>query len=468
MNFQIHGAITNVNITSPIGQKLKADSIPVVISSDQIVPSTITSPIGQKLKADSIPVVISSDQILQTDVKNTLTDAFGRVRVSNPQTLYDSKQLADNQPLFWDDAETVGSGTSSTYNTNQSSTTLAVSAITMGTRVRQTKQRFNYQPGKSQQIFMTFNMHSSDAGITKRLGYFDQKNGVLFESMGTSLYMTVRTFTSGSATDIQVEQSNWNIDSLDGTGISGITLDISKTQILIIDFEWLGVGSIRIGFVINGIIYYVHMFQNANINTVVYMSIPNLPCRYEISNDGTGAVSSLTHICSSVSSEGGVNITGMTRSVDRGSTGFATLANSSYYPILAIRLKSTHLFATINILNITILNTTTSTFLWKLWLNPTVVGTALSFSELGNSAIEYSNATTNATTLTDGSGIILISSYDQDANFSRLARLYTPSVTDLKLGSTIAGVSDIIVVAVAVIDGGAETFYASLIFTESW
>ena len=91
-------------------------------------------------------VQVPTQQTITSFNQNTL-DAFGRSRVSEPYTVFDSKQLGSNQSLFWDDQETSGSGTSSDYSEDTSSTTLTVSATTAGTRVRQTFQRFNYQPG---------------------------------------------------------------------------------------------------------------------------------------------------------------------------------------------------------------------------------------------------------------------------------------------------------------------------------
>jgi hypothetical protein len=216
-------------------------------------------------------------------------DAFGRQRVSNPETICDYKFLLDNQPLFWDDAQVSGAGTSSLFNTDQASVSISVSANTAGSRVRQALRSSNYRSGKSQQILATFCMNAAAVGITQRVGYFDNDNGLFFERAGTSLRFVRRTKTSGIIVDNQIDQTNWNIDKFDGTGPSGVVLDASKAQLLIIDFEWLGVGSVRFGFIIAGTVYYAHRFDAANILTLVYMGIPNLPLRYEISNDGTGS-----------------------------------------------------------------------------------------------------------------------------------------------------------------------------------
>lgn len=384
-------------------------------------------------------------------------DAFDRLRISNPATIFDSKLLADNQPLVWDDQQTAGTATS-TYNTNQSSVTLAVTSGATGTRVRQTYRRFNYQPGKSQLVFLSGILGASVANVTKRLGLFDANNGLFFESDGTDVGVVRRTFTSGVAVDNRVAQSAWNLDKMDGSGPSGINLDFTKAQIFLIDFEWLGVGRIRMGFVVNGIIYYCHQFLIANVIPLVSFSVPNLPLRYEISSS-VAADASLVAICSSVISEGGQNPTGNLFSVDRGSTGLQTLNDSDLYPLIAIRLKSAQQFATVNPKNLSVICTSTSAYRWALLLNPTITGTGLSFTSLANSAIEYDVSRTNTSKVAAGTGTQVQSGYAQNQGDSNVAAILE---SNIRLGASIAGVSDILVLAVQRINGTTETFFGSL------
>jgi hypothetical protein len=399
----------------------------------------------------------------RVNIDNFNLDAFARLRISNPKTIFDSKQLVDSQPLFWDDQQVSGASTTSTHNTNQASTTLAVGAVA-GKRVRQTFRRFNYQPGKSQLFIQTFNLGLGGANIKKRVGLFTDNNGIFLLQDATTLKVGLRTFTSGSAVDTEVSQSSWNIDKLDGTGASGITLDQTKTLIFFADFEWLGVGTIRYGFFINGIPYYCHAIHNSNINTVVYMSTPNLPLRYEIENLGGGSANSLVHICSTVITEGGREETGYPFGLNRGTNSFTTNNNALIYPLIAIRLKSTHLGSFIKLLNFTINCTTEATYAVYLVLNPTVTGTPLSFTGLTNSAIEYEINTTKNTTISGGT-ILLTDVATSGKNSTN--GLTNELNSDFAIGSDINGVSDIIVLAVQRLDGGAETFYASLNFRET-
>lgn len=405
-----------------------------------------------------------SDSISYSRLAQELTsqDSFGRQRISNPTTIFDSKQIVDTQALFWDDQQTSGSGTTSTFNTNQASTTLAVSNATAGTRVRQTFRRFNYQPGKMQQTFMTGVLGTGGTGIIKRVGIFDTNNGLFFEQNGTTLSVVVRTKTSGTVVDISRPQSSWNLDKLDGTGSSGLTLDVAKTQIFIIEFEWLGVGTTKFGFKINGKIYYVHEIHNANSLSLVYMSTPNLPLRYEISNSGSGSANSLVHICSSVISEGGSEKTGFPLSVDRGASGLTTANDTSIYPLLAIQLKSGYEGATIDIASLSIICTSTAAYRWCLLLNPTVTGTALSFSSVTNSAIQVDVSRGNTTTVSGG--IQIDSGYAQNTSEGSTDVKFQNKLT---IGSNIAGTNDILVLGIQRITGTSETFFGALTWNET-
>ena len=404
-----------------------------------LAPSTITSPLGGSV------------------------DSFGRLRTSTPYTLFDSKQVADNQPLIWDDQQISGSGTTSTYNANQASTTLAVSNATAGVRVRQTRRRFNYQPGKSHSILMTGILGGTLTGITTQLGYFDENNGVFFQQSPTGLAVCVRTNTIGSPTTSIYAQSAWNVDKMDGTGVSGITVDTTRTQIFAIDFEWLGVGIIRFGFIINGQYIPCHQVYNANNLIVVYMSTPNLPLRYQITNSGTGGVASMKAICGTVMSEGGYSVVGQPFSLGRGTTGFATAAATTLYPVLIMRLKSGYLGHSVMLRDLSILcSTAPGTFEWQLLMTPTGNATynALSFTSLTNSAIEFNNSADNNSTLTAGTGTLLASGVSD--NYLN----YTFPEGQVTLGSSIAGVSDILVLAIRSLAGTAETYYANLNWIE--
>jgi hypothetical protein len=391
-------------------------------------------------------------------------DAFGRLRVSNPETIFDSKNIfndegipasAENQPLFYDNAQTAGAGTSTEYRANEAATYLFVGDDTAGARIRQSKIRFNYQPGKSLLVFMSFVFGPQASGITMREGLFDANNGLFLEDNGTGYGFVRRTNVTGTPVDNRIEQANWNIDKMDGTGMSGIALDFTKTQILAVDYEWLGVGRVRMGFVIDGLIYYAHEINNANNLTTVYMSTPNLPLRSEISNDGTAKSNHIVQICSTVVSEGGQNPLGVVRRASTNGTHVDCNVENTIYAILGIRLKSNYIGETIDILSAAIqLQTGSHKVEYIIKLNPTVAGTFTYVAET-NSAVEIARGAT-ANTVTGGidigggfaesGGVQAGNSGSSESNVSNA----------LKLGSTIAGVVDTIVLCVRPIAGSTN------------
>jgi hypothetical protein len=394
------------------------------------------------------------------DLPAARADAFGRLRVSEPATIFDGKSILDAQPFLFDDAATSGAGTGTSHA--GASVTLSVGNLTAGTRVRQSKRRMAYQPGKSQFALITFTLGAQATGITRRVGLFDEDNGVFLEQAPGAVSWVVRN--NGLDTNAAT-QASWNLDTLDGSADagnpSGILLDLEQAQIAAIDFERLGVGTVRVGFVVDGALVYVHAFHHANAAPSVYMLTPNLPVRWELANDGDGGAATLETICASVMSEGGQQQTGLTRTVDRASTPLTTLNDSDLYPLIAIRLDGMEVAATVRAKEASVFCPTGATFRWALLLNPSVAGTALSFSDVANSAVEADVARTNGTKVTGGT--LLASGYG-----SSTAQVALPSTgaTDYALGATIAGVSDILVLAVQRLSGTTEDFYGTLTYTE--
>jgi len=388
-------------------------------------------------------------------------DAFDRLRVSEPFTIFDSKQLHDKQPLLWD--EVLGGTATSVHTPADAAVTLSVAADSTDYAIRQTKQRFNYQPGKSQLVFFTARSPQT-TGVTSRAGLFEgtgvdymtPNNGIFFQCDGTASWNIAK---NGSTTET-VTQSNWNVDPLDGTGPSELTLDLSAPFIGVIDFEWLGVGRTRVGFVIGGLIYYVHYFNHANDPAFdsVYMSTPNLPLRYDIQGSGTNDAGELDHICSSVISEGGIQETGILRVADTGTTTINAAASGTIYALVGIRLKSSYLDTTIIPVGFSMIATTNDAFRWSLCLNPTIAGT-FTYSDLTNSAVQKATgATTN--TVSD-EGVVIASGYASASSRSAGQDL----LTALRLGATIAGTRDTLVLCVAPMSNNA-TMLASLNFRE--
>lgn len=384
----------------------------------------------------------------------TSLDAFGRVRVSNPFTLFDSQNRYQKDPQF---NETLTTGGTSTYVGNESSVDLAVTTSSGSKVVRQSYRVFPYQPGKGLLVLCTFVMNAAKTSLRQRVGYFNSDNGVFFQVNDTTKSFVLRTNTSGTPSDARtVNQADWNGDKLDGSGPSGITLDPSKAQILWMDFEWLGVGSVRCGFVIDGAFIVCHTFNNANDIDKVYMTTAILPVRYEIENtSSTASASTLTQICSTVISEGGYQ---QKSALTWARMTAATTVTTAFEPLVSIQLKSTALGAVV-LPSIYHALPVSSVLDYEVALikNPTLTGA--SFSSLSQN-VEYDTA---ATALTGGT--IVNMSYTSGSNQgSGLVSESADYNFDLQLGVSLGGISDIYTLAARTLSGtddiiGSLSFY---------
>lgn len=272
---------------------------------------------------------------ISVNTDNATGDAFSRLRVSEPSYVFDTNFQYDLQPLVYE-AVTAQTGATVTHDaTNRDALMTFASTPTGGSAFVQTYEHFRYQAGRSQLVLNTFNFIEAVANVKKFVGYSDGNNGIQFELNGTTKQITLYSDTDKG--DETVAQANWNIDKLDGTGKSGITLDITKTQIFVIDFQWLGVGRIRTGFDIDGLIYYVHEFKHANIQTVAYMQTANLPIRCGMTCTGTVSTT-MRYICASVISEGGATDVG---GFEFAQEGTATAGNGTRVHALSVRPKTT-------------------------------------------------------------------------------------------------------------------------------
>ena len=315
-------------------------------------------------------------------------DAFGRLRVSNPFTLFDSShRFADNG--LWSTGTATG-GTA-TFNSAQGLVDLAVTAASGSEVIRETIKVFSYQPGKSLLVISTFVMSPAKTNLRQRVGYYGAANGYYLELNNSTVSFVERTSVSGSLVDTPVTQASWNVDPMNGSGPSGITLDLTKAQILFMDLEWLGVGTVRIGFIIDGNYYVCHKFHHANLIATTYITTASLPLRYEITNTGaTSGVSTLKQICSTVLSEGGYELRGAQQAVG---TPIATPKNlataSTFYPIVSIRLKSTRLDAIVVATAISVIADTAGNYNWQVVVGGTTTGGGAWTNAGANSSVEY-------------------------------------------------------------------------------
>jgi len=340
------------------------------------------------------------EPIIRVALNPASADAFGRLRVAEPFTLFDSfHRYQDNSKV----SEQLTGGATSAHDPNSSSIVLTVPTTSGASAIRETSRVFPYQPGKSLQFMITFVMAAPKANLRQRAGLFDVNNGIFLEQDGNTVYLVQRSSSAnGTPVDRRVAQQDWNIDRFDGTGHSTVALDLTKAQIFFSDIEWLGVGSVRCGFVVNGEYIPVHTFHWANTEpaTTTYMGTAILPGRAEIVNTGTTASSSTYRdICFSVISEGGYELRGRPRSVGHPlATPKVISSGNGMVPLLSIRLKADRLGAVVLPKNFSISVTAAAKFQYEIISSAvTTGGTWVSAGT--NSSVEYN---LNPTSYTNG------------------------------------------------------------------
>jgi hypothetical protein len=391
-------------------------------------------------------------------------DAFGKWRVSQPTTLFDSKQVVDSGSFYFDIKTT--SGGTVTWNSGSAQSTFKVTNTSGSRAIKQTKRIFVYQPGKSQQIICTGKFGTKIDGIKKSIGSFDDNDGYFFQTSGSSFGVVLRKTINSVKTDTFISQSTWNLDKMNGLGPSGNTLDITKAQIYTMDYEWLGVGRVRYGVVQKGVLIYVHEINNYNSLDTVYLRNPNLPIRYEMSthkNTTTGSL--MTQICSTVISEGGFDNTGK-RVVVTSNNG-ATIGASQYDAVLFIRYNSsTSKGAQIvpEQLDLLIKPGNSSTFAgrWELLVNPTVTN-AVTYNNASGSIVTQV-AVVAAGNIITNPGTIIATGYFAGTSANSVAEMVTIDPY-YGLGRKIDGTSDVLAIGIKTIDN-TYTVYPSLIVRE--
>jgi hypothetical protein len=391
-------------------------------------------------------------------------DAFGKWRVSQPTTLFDSKQVVDSGSFYFDIKTT--SGGTVTWNSGSAQSTFKVTNTSGSRAIKQTKRIFVYQPGKSQQIICTGKFGTKIDGIKKSIGSFDDNDGYFFQTSGSSFGVVLRKTINGVKTDTFISQSTWNLDKMNGLGPSGNILDINKAQIYTMDYEWLGVGRVRYGVVQKGVLIYVHEINNYNSLDTVYLRNPNLPIRYEMSthkNTTTGSL--MTQICSTVISEGGFDNTGK-RVVVTSNNG-ATIGASQYDAVLFIRYNSsTSKGAQIvpEQLDLLIKPGNSSTFAgrWELLVNPTVTN-AVTYNNASGSVVTQVGVVAAGNIITNP-GTIIATGYFAGTSANSVAEMVTIDPY-YGLGRKIDGTSDVLAIGIKTIDN-TYTVYPSLIVRE--
>lgn len=391
----------------------------------------------------------------------SMTDAFGRVRVSEPYTLFESQHRYKQNDKF----DTLVTGTGNTeYKINESVVNMGVNTDSGAKVIRESKRVFSYQPGKSFLVMNTFVFAPLKQGLRQRVGYFGNNNGIYLEANGTSVALVKRSFVTGSIVEERVEQADWSYDSFDGTGFSkqlggpehGSGIDLNKANIFWLDIEWLGVGDVRTGFAVDGQFCPAHVFHNDNKNPTTYMTTAVLPIRYEIENvSSTSSNSTMKQICSTVISEGGYQGRNKARSqtMDLGSFKDLSVANT-YYPVMSLRLAPSRIDSVVIPRNIdlTAVTNITSVLHYKVVVNSTLVNS--SFSDCFGNTVQFdvsANTQSNPST-----GILIKSGYITTSQKGGSLDFGAIEEFEYQIGRTINGTSDVITIYVASETAGTD------------
>ena len=270
-----------------------------------------------------------------------LFDAFGGQKVSQPNTIGIYEFSSDGgDGLFT--IETLGAATDS-YNPVTSTVDLTCTGASGDSVIRTTNKCHYYWPGNGTTIVMSAAL--SDNGVvgnTRRLGFFDQNNGLFFEMHDTTAHVVLRSSTSGSIVDTRIPQSQWNRDRLDGTGLSGIAAQWNRATVYWIDLQWLGAGKVRFGIIgPDGNRVVVHEFYNSGQNIYPYMKSASLPVRTENFNrEATGTTAQLRLTCLTVKCDGLLDYT-----YYRNAAQHAEKLVTTNTPLISLRAKATYMGA---------------------------------------------------------------------------------------------------------------------------
>ena len=366
-------------------------------------------------------------------------DAFGRLRVSAVTNLLDIKNVYDKNPLQVN--EIVSGTATSVFNQEYARIRMSTSANNDFV-IRQTKTHPIYQPGKSQLYEGSFSNFQIETNVIKRTGCFTTTisspynsvfDGFFLESNGVTNIISFQLWRSGTLV-YSADTTEW-----DSTGFDPSNLDWANTQLMMVDYQWLGVGRMRFGLSLSGQTIYFAEYTAANDSQYVYMSSPNQPIRYEIRQTGVGS-GSFDMICCQVSTEGALNglysLTGITHSAQ---VTFDTpgTPNGTKYPYMGFRLRQGYKGVTSQLVNSYIVGVTNDLFVITLEFNPTFSSTP-SWTTLSDSPFEYSLQ--NGTLTISQSGYIL-RSLIADISTSTTVAIDAPD-NQIRVGSNINGSVD--------------------------
>lgn len=278
---------------------------------------------------------------------NKYTENYGsissdeRLKTVEATHLFNGSFIYDTSDLLWETYQITTGGTL-THLPNSCGIRLSTDGTANSKVIRQSKNYFRYTPNKTQKLVVSILFGSTQTGVYKRIGLFDDNNGFYWEHRSDGMYIVRRSKTSGSVVNTREHSRDWNIDKLDGTGPSSLVVDWTKIQLLYIEYMWQGSGCIVFSIQYGKKVHPVHVIQAGNLLTTPHIGRPDLPIRYTIATDDdtTTTADSFDAFSGSVITEGsGEEATSLTFGADSGTTAKSVTART---PLLTIRPKLTY------------------------------------------------------------------------------------------------------------------------------
>lgn len=394
---------------------------------------------------------VSGAGVDTVDLSDSYLDPFGRLITVQPIELGSHDHRAGKLPRYWDE-QVVGNATS-THNPLTVSVDVTTGTGATDSVLRQTYRCFQYFRGNAQ--IGKFSLNPGGVGIAnnERLwGFGDDQNGVFWGIDGNGLKVIRRSFTSGVTVNHTVYQQNFNLDRLDGTGPSGLNIDLGKQNLFTITYGWLGTADIQLKVAYKGKLVTAHVFESSNIEASAWSRSGSLPIMYSNKNtDVTTAPVTMKICCSSVYTVGSSEETATYGSVSTGTTTISI--NSTLTCVAAIRLRpDTNYFgidpAAYDILPIQ----GTGVAFYRVILRPTLTGAVWA---------NYSDVTQILTApagYVAGSGYVIQEGY---ANLSVQGRnaVEIPARINSTLGYAIDGTPDAIAIVMQTTSGSGQLFF---------
>lgn len=405
-------------------------------------------------------------EFLPVRVKNTIydrvpvatgsEDSFGRIKVAQPHLLFDSHfQYSLQEKVFIRDSVL---GATITHNANRAAVNLSCDAQ-LNSRARfRSRNYFPYSPAFTNTVIGSYNFHGATDGVVKRVGMYDERNGYILECSNGTLRVGIRSSISGSPVTTYVDKANWNIDPMDGTGLSGKTIYLDKQHIFHLQFQWLGSGSVVWSTVIDNQIYPFHQFNFAGNIDSLYSQTATLPIQAEILNETGVNTSFFEFTCCSVTSNGALAQHGHLFSASNGTTPRVLSTSGVSYPVLSIRKKPGFTNIPVQILDLNAFSTSNDDFLMQVIHKPTLIGDV--WVDIANSNTQQD---VSATSYTGGD---VVAQFYIKGNLQASEKLELISrFWDLTLGDDFNGNSEVMTMAATPITTNA-TIYGVISFKE--